>query len=96
MSGRSAPGPRSLEAVEDEVQSERELALVVGAAMLRGCRPEGRPAVRRADGPSQLEVVHRLRGGSGTDFGVPCRWPEEDDRPIGRAERERLAPNWTT
>jgi hypothetical protein len=41
--------------------------------------------------PSELEVVHRLKGGSGTDFGVPGRSPEEDDRPIGRAERERLA-----
>ena len=40
---------------------------------------------------SDLEVVHRLKGGSGTDFGVPGRWPDEDDLPIGRAERERLA-----
>ncbi len=39
----------------------------------------------------ELEVVHRLKGGSGTDFGVPGRSPEEDDRPISHAERERLA-----
>jgi hypothetical protein len=40
---------------------------------------------------TELEVVHRLKGGSGTDFGVPGRSPEEDDRPIRQPERERLA-----
>jgi hypothetical protein len=49
------------------------------------------PSFRPPRDVSELEVVHRLRGGSGTDFGVPGRSPEEDDRPIGKAERERLA-----
>jgi hypothetical protein len=57
------------------------------AAAVRSARP---PFVAPKD-PSQLEVVQRLKGGSGTDFGVLGRWPEGDDRPIGRAERERLA-----
>jgi hypothetical protein len=57
------------------------------AAAVRKARP---PFVAPRD-PSQLEVVHRLKGGSGTDFGVPSRWPEGDDQPVGKAERERLA-----
>jgi hypothetical protein len=57
------------------------------AAAVRKAVP---PFVAPSD-PSRLEVVHRLKGGTGTDFGVPGRWPEEDDRPIPRAERERLA-----
>jgi hypothetical protein len=57
------------------------------AAAVRKVTP---PFVAPKD-PSELAIVHRLRGGSGTDFGVPGRWPEEDERPIGRAERERLA-----
>lgn len=40
---------------------------------------------------SDLEVVHRLQGGSGTDFGVPGRSPAEDDKPIGVAELDRMA-----
>ena len=57
------------------------------AAAVRKAAP---PFVAPKD-PTELEVVHRLRGGSGTDFGVPGRWPEEDERPMGRPERERLA-----
>jgi hypothetical protein len=49
------------------------------------------PTFRPPKDPDELEVVHRLKGGSGTDFGVPSRWPDEDDRPIPPAERRLLA-----
>lgn len=72
--------------------ADEALAALVAAA------PRYAAAVRKAkppfvipNNPSKLEIVHRLKGGSGTDFGVPGRWPEEDDRPIGVAERKRLA-----
>lgn len=72
--------------------SDEALAALVAAG------PRYAAAVRQAVPPfvapkdvTDLEVVHRLKGGSGTDFGVPGRSPEEDDLPIGQAERERLA-----
>jgi hypothetical protein len=37
-----------------------------------------------------LEVVERLRGGSGTDFGVPGTSGPSDDASLGEAEAERL------
>jgi hypothetical protein len=40
--------------------------------------------------PSELEVVERLSGGSGTDFGVPSLGPKDDDRPVSDAELDRL------
>ena len=71
---------------------EEALAALVAAG------PRYAAAVRKAEpsivvprAASDLEVVHRLKGGSGTDFGVPGRWPDEDELPIGGAERERLA-----
>ncbi len=67
-------------------------------AALVAAGPRYAAAVRKAaprfvapQGVDDLEVVHRLKGGSGTDFGVPGLSPTEDDRPIGSAERERLA-----
>jgi hypothetical protein len=67
-------------------------------AALVSAGPRYAAAVRKAapsfvapKDPSQLEVVHRLKGGTGTDFGVPGRSPEEDREPIGPAEAKRLA-----
>jgi hypothetical protein len=64
---------------------------------LVGAGPRYAAAVRKAQPAfvapgdvTDLEIVHRLKGSSGTDFGVPGRWPDEDQLPIGRAERERL------
>jgi hypothetical protein len=37
-----------------------------------------------------LKVVERLKGGSGTDFGVPGESPDADDRPISANELKRL------
>jgi hypothetical protein len=67
-------------------------------AALVAAGPRYAAAVRQAvppfvapKGVTELEIVHRLKGGSGTDFGVPGRSPEEDGQPIGQPERERLA-----
>lgn len=40
-----------------------------------------------ADG---FKVVERVKGGSGTEFGVPSNSPSGDDRPVAKAEHERL------
>jgi hypothetical protein len=66
-------------------------ALVAAGPRYAAAIGNARPPFVAPEDPSELQVVHRLKGGSGTDFGVPGRWPEEDDRPIGKAERERLA-----
>ncbi|MDP9467408.1 MAG: hypothetical protein M3P32_01530 [Chloroflexota bacterium] len=59
---------------------------VVGAAGLSA------PAAK------DVEVVERLKGGSGTDFGVPSVAPEADDRPMSAAALDRqsrlLAASW--
>lgn len=40
---------------------------------------------------TELEVVQRLKGGSGTDFGVPSATPRADERPMSAADLERHA-----
>src|SRR5918999_5491723 len=50
------------------------------------------PRSMKFDAPrdvAELEVVERLKGGSGTDFGVPGEAPRADDRPIRAAELKR-------
>jgi hypothetical protein len=39
---------------------------------------------------SSLDVVERLRGGSGTDFGVPGAWAKSESDPVRPAEARRL------
>ena len=50
------------------------------------------------DSSTDFEVVERLEGGSGTDFGVPSRAPRADERPLNDAELDRqsrlLAASW--
>jgi hypothetical protein len=41
--------------------------------------------------PDRLEVVERLRGGAGTDFGVPGEVAQADTRPAGAGDARRLA-----
>ena len=41
------------------------------------------------DGAARLEVVDRLRGGPGTDFGVPSAVLPGDDEPLSAAQLER-------
>jgi hypothetical protein len=43
-----------------------------------------------ADGRG-FEIIEHVEGGSGTEFGVPSRSPDGDDRPVEPAEHERLA-----
>lgn len=45
--------------------------------------------------PSDVEVVERLKGGSGTDFGVPSDTPAADKRPLKPAELDRQSRLWT-
>jgi hypothetical protein len=66
-------------------------ALVAAGPRYAAAVRKAQPAFVAPKDPSQLEIVHRLKGGTGTDFGVPGRWPENDDRPIAPAERARLA-----
>jgi hypothetical protein len=72
-------------------QDEALAALVAAGSRYEAVVGKAVPSFVAPKDASQLEVVHRLKGGSGTDFGVPGRSPEEDDRPIGTTERERLA-----
>ena len=41
--------------------------------------------------PDDYEVVERVEGGSGTDFGVPSSVTDSDRRPVDESEAERLA-----
>jgi hypothetical protein len=43
----------------------------------------------------EIDVVERLKGGSGTDFGVPSVAPDADERPLKPAELERQSQLWT-
>ena len=51
-------------------------------------------------GPSAFRVVERLKGGSGTDFGVPSAESAADRRPVDEEELRRLArilnASWAT
>jgi hypothetical protein len=40
--------------------------------------------------PSSFEVVERIKGNSGTDFGVPSLGTASDEKKVGDAELERL------
>ena len=57
--------------------------------------PRYAPVAKRAglDFPDafDVQVVQRLQGGSGTDFGVPSRIHHPDTTPVGMAEAKRLA-----
>ena len=44
---------------------------------------------------ADVDVVERLTGGSGTDFGVPSVAPDADERPLTPAELERQSQLWT-
>ena len=44
---------------------------------------------------TNIEVVERLKGGSGTDFGVPSDTPAADKRPLKPAELDRQSRLWT-
>src|SRR5687768_1658737 len=59
--------------------------------------PRYAQVVRRADHKlappsdvSALEVIERLKGGSGTDFGAPGEAPSSDGQPLNQTDLERL------
>jgi len=71
---------------------------------LRRYAPRYAPIAKLADADFpetfDLDVVDRLEGGSGTDFGVPSRIHAHDTRPTSATEADRLArlleAAWTT
>lgn len=71
-----------------KTEEEALEALVAYAARYRKVVPRS----MKFDAPrdvAELEVVERLRGGSGTDFGVPGEAPKADDGPLGASELRR-------
>jgi hypothetical protein len=75
-------GGRTVEAARDNLVAVRpRYSAVVQAAGLR------LPAVTI----DQLEIVESLRGGAGTEFGVPSAIGEDDRRPVTAREAKRLA-----
>jgi hypothetical protein len=48
------------------------------------------PALHAPEDVSRLKVVERLKGGTGTDFGVPGEAPAADERPLDEAELDRF------
>ncbi len=79
--GWSRPGRE-----EDEA---RDALVVYGT---RYARAMGRAAggLKLPTSAADLEVVERVEGGSGTDFGVPSTPPQLDDRPVSGTELRRL------
>ncbi|HEX9635685.1 MAG TPA: hypothetical protein VGB34_09425 [Candidatus Limnocylindria bacterium] len=65
-------------------------ALVTYAPRYRAVLGRTTPAFRAPDDVSRLNVVERLRGGGGTDFGVPGEAPEADGRPVDERELARF------
>jgi hypothetical protein len=74
-----------------KTEADALAALVASGPRYAAVVKKTAPSFAAPKDTSRLEIVHRLKGGSGTDFGVPGRSPEEDDEPIGRAEAKRLA-----
>src|SRR5438093_111675 len=72
---------RSSRDADSALQSLVDYAPRYAAAM--GTAAKGLP---RPQDPSRLNVVERLRGGSGTDFGAPSSQPTADKRPLNAAE----------
>jgi hypothetical protein len=65
-------------------------ALVTYAPRYRAVLGRTTPAFRAPDDVSRLNVVERLRGGGGTDFGVPGESPSADERPLDDRELARF------
>jgi hypothetical protein len=65
-------------------------ALVAYGPRYRAVLGRTTPAFRAPDDASQLKVVERLKGGTGTDFGVPGEAPAADRRAVDDRELERF------
>jgi hypothetical protein len=75
-----------------------EALAAYGARYAKVARKAGEPfdPPRAAD----FEVVERVKGGTGTDFGVPGEVPKADRRPLGGRDLDRLTrlleASWST
>lgn len=65
-------------------------ALVAYAPRYRAAIGRTSPAFVLPSDVSDLKVVEKLKGGGGTDFGVPGEEPRADRRPLGERELARL------
>jgi hypothetical protein len=65
-------------------------ALVAHAPRYAKAIGKATPPFRAPRAVTELQVVERLEGGSGTDFGVPSAMPPGDDRALGERELARL------
>jgi len=65
-------------------------ALVAYGPRYRAILGESNPSFHAPPDVSRLSVVQRLRGGGGTDFGVPGEAPKADDRPVDDRELARF------
>lgn len=75
-----------------------EALLSAGPRYARVVRQAGLRAFGSPQEVADFEVSERLKGGSGTDFGVPSATPRADKRPLTHAELERqtglLTASW--
>lgn len=65
-------------------------ALVAYGSRYRAAMGSATAGLAVPTGASALEVVERLTGNGGTDFGVPTLAPSADERPVDDAELDRL------
>jgi hypothetical protein len=65
-------------------------ALVAYGPRYRAVVGRSNPAFHAPPDVSRLDVLERLEGGGGTDFGVPGRSPGADERPLDTRELARL------
>jgi hypothetical protein len=65
-------------------------ALIAYGPRYAACLGRSRPVFRAPDDVKALQVVERLTGDAGTDFGVPSRALSADDRSLSRREADRF------
>lgn len=68
-----------------------EAAIAALLAYAPRYEPVARAAGLRFPATFDTDIVERLEGGSGTEFGVPSRPTAADERPVDAAEAKRLA-----
>ena len=72
-------------------KTEEQAVEVFLAAAPRYAKAVARAGMTPATDGNELEVVERVPGGSGTEFGVPSTIGEADRAPVDAAEAARLA-----
>jgi hypothetical protein len=66
-------------------------ALVASGARYAKVARRAREAFEPPRDVDDLRIVERVKGGAGTEFGVPGETPASDERPINAAELDRLS-----